>query len=166
MALFALRFFAIGDSAFKSLNRNTMNEGSAAIRLRPDLCDDKSSLRTSPNEPEGSPMPHQFFAACCDSSVFIRAIRGTQLRYRPTTLASHNRNACHDDGTRSGFRPNPTRWMSSAIVLANDRHQRMAGEAYPCQVANNAIPLHGIVRFAILCDRRLCVQITESQHNE
>jgi hypothetical protein len=59
MALFALRFFAIGDSAFKSLNRTTMNEGSAAIRLRPDLCDDKSSLRTSASEPEGSPMPHQ-----------------------------------------------------------------------------------------------------------
>jgi hypothetical protein len=29
-----------------------------------------------------------------------------------------------------------------------------------------AIPLHGIVRFAILCDWRLRVQITESQHNE
>jgi hypothetical protein len=64
------------------------------------------------------------FGACCDSSVFIRAIRGSQLRHRLIALVSHNRNACHDHRTRSGCRPNPTLWMSSAIVLANDRGNR------------------------------------------
>jgi hypothetical protein len=72
------------------------------------------------------------FGACCDSSVFIRAIRGPQLRHRLTALVPHNRNACHDHGTRSGFRPNPTRWMSSAIVLANVKDQPVGVVDLPC----------------------------------
>ena len=59
MALFAVRFFATCDSAFRSLDRNTVSSMLRGIRLRPELCDDKSNVDATADEPEDLAVPHR-----------------------------------------------------------------------------------------------------------
>jgi len=72
---------------------------SAGIRLRPEPGDDKSSLRTTADEPEDTAVPYQRRPGC------LRFIRvhpcnpWSQLRLRFSVHASYSGRVRHDDRT-------------------------------------------------------------------
>ena len=81
--------------------------------------------------------PHSMIRAdvLCDSSVSFRVIRGSTLRFNRRVQRSNSQTLPPPNQGMTKRVIHPSRWLPMTLN-ANDRHQRMAGEDYPCQDAN------------------------------